>query len=206
MGAIVRFFVGLWMIWLPIATVIYVFSNNSMDEVEKANLSTILYKSKLIIIGPDIMREAMKMSTGEDYKDNAFKLQVESLKKLEVDTEHSLYKLIKSSSKNKNVRITNAGKLPGKDPAPDLISLDFQQGRYAVSLKFIAQDQSFMEPWRADLISIFGATLALSDRGASSRPVELSENQIYALLISLASNKDVMIENVIPVSSLRGLS
>lgn len=129
MGAILRFFLGLWLLYLPVHLALWVFADNSTNAVSDVNVRELLeigaQQGDFIFASSQERADAMRYAKNDkDYREKLFSLSKDNMKKAEVNIEKSIISSIEEVTKN-NVILSWRLPISFRGEYYDLISAEF---------------------------------------------------------------------------------
>lgn len=232
MKKIIEFFVGLWLLWLPIAGVLYLICNDALDAVAELNAAQLIHLYEYQNASPDELMWAMKSSnTDDEVKEKIFNITKEKIKKDGIDVDDSIFDIIDERddvniidfyentvleywSENNEIKtpqyISRYISVEEIDNAKSITS-EFNIGEYFVVIRSISIDNTFMNPWDAEFIFIdrieisknsFVELETLKMTPRKSAIILKDDNVLYFIL-GLIRQPALSMDNILPKKILR---
>lgn len=196
MGKLVRLIVGLWAIWLPIAGVMYVFSNGAVGEVEDATLEKLVHAHKRLDMLMDKETEAMWRAQVQK--------SVDALAAGGVDVRAPVHKLLKGNGSVSDLAVEKATLVKAKDGELQRVTMSFAHGGLKFAVSFLAKDKTFMAPWQAEVYGMEQVTVTDPASGRSGRYDE--DVRMLLTLAALAPGSKFKLGEALPPDLIRHLA
>jgi len=181
MRKVISFFVGLWLIWLPVATVIFIFSDGAVGKVESVTTR------QLIHLDTQTVDEAI----GESTPSNLRRKQIERLDTMLTDhgdhVNSSIYDAIKADPTVSDVTVQKELIQAFKDSNLYSVVVSFTDEGYQVNVQFYATGKSFMYPFRAGVKSVNEIDISTESIIAGTIPKAVSITNPGAMVLFLAN-------------------
>jgi hypothetical protein len=181
MGKIIKFFVGLWLIWLPIATIIYVFSDGAIGKVKSVTIH------KLIHLDTQTIDEASGESTPTEDRIQ----QIQSLDNMLTshgdDVNASVFDRIQADPEVLNVTVEKQPIQAFKDTTLYSVVVSFTDEGYQVNVQFFATGKTFMYPFRAAIQSVNEIDISTESLIAATVPKTAAITDPANMIIFLAN-------------------
>lgn len=191
MGKLVKLIVSLWAIWLPVAGVMYLFSDGAVGEVEDATLESLVHAHKRLDMNMDKGAEAM-------YRAQAQK-SVDALAAGGVDVKAPIHKLLKGSVSD--LSVGKATLVKTKDAELQRVTMSFAHGGLKYDVAFLAKDKTFMAPWQAEVLGMEQVTVTDTATGRSGRFDE--DARMLLTLAALAPGSKFTLGEALPPDLIR---
>ncbi len=181
MSKIIRFFVGLWLIWLPIATIIYVFSDSAVGKVKSVTTRQLIH----------LDTQTVDEATGEDTPSEFRQEQIESLDNMLTghgdDVDASVYDAIKADPEVLNVTVQKQEIQAFKDTKLYSVVVSFTDEGYQVNVQFYATGKSFMYPFREGVQTVNEIDISTESLIAGTAPKTAKITDPGAMVLFLAN-------------------
>lgn len=146
-------------IWLPINTIIYLFSNNSIDEVKNLRIGKAISYS-VILLGAKGM--------GENYEKKLIErgdMIANQAKKDGIDTDAKFYDAITSNKRSSGTTIEKTNSVSGDGVTIDEVTVTTNYDDGILKFRFYVFDKEFTKPLSAEIMIIESLELLKSDGG-----------------------------------------
>ena len=197
MQNILKIILGIWMIWLPIATVIYIFSNGAIGKVENTSIEQLIQMHSRLVDRSDNESVFHKKTVSE---------RVQILATNGIDVERPFYSGLESNEDVSDLRVVEGSVIPG-DSGIRRVTVSYVYEKLQFDVEIWAKDKTFMSPWQAEVLGIKSITVSsVRESGGVAKSASFSdEGMIILTLANFVSQRRIPLEASMPPNIWRAV-